>query len=78
MKVIFGAQNFYDMVEMDVEALPEDATTSQRKAHKKDKKTDCNAQFLIHQSVDSNVFEKIDGETSSKVACDKLEKLLWW
>lgn len=59
MKIIFGAQDVCDMVETCVEALPEDVIAAQKKAHKEDKKRDYNALFLIHQSVDSKVFEKI-------------------
>lgn len=73
MKVDFGAQDVCAMVKTSVEVLSKDATPTQRKAHKEDKKRDYNAPFLIHRNVDSKVFEKIVGETSSKAARDKLE-----
>ena len=64
MNVIFVAQDVCDMVKIGVEDLPEDATATQRETNKK---RDCNALFIIHQSVESKVFEKIGGEVSSKV-----------
>lgn len=62
------------MVETCVEGLPKDASATQRKAHKKDKKRDYNTLFLIHQSVDSKVFENFSSETSFNAAWDKLER----
>lgn len=67
MKVIFVAQDVCDMVKIGVKDLPEDATTTQGETQKK---RDWNALFLIHQSVESKVFEKIGGEASSKATWD--------
>lgn len=62
------------MVETILEALLQDATTTQWKAHTENKKRDDTALFFIHQSVDSKVLEKIAGESSSKATWDKLER----
>ncbi|GAU25674.1 hypothetical protein TSUD_266010 [Trifolium subterraneum] len=74
MKVIFIVQEADEQVNTVLDPLPANATEQQiitfREAQKKDSKT----LFLIHQCVDSKVFEKIADATTSKDAWDILQK----
>ncbi|KAK2404675.1 putative mitochondrial protein [Trifolium repens] len=65
MKVIFTFQEVYEQVNDGVAALPANANEEQRTTFREAKKKDNKGLFLIHQCVDSKVFEKIvDAETS--------------
>jgi hypothetical protein len=65
MKVIFNVQEVYEQVNAAITPLPENANEEQRTTFREAKKKDNKALFLIHQCVDSKVFEKIaDAETS--------------
>lgn len=76
MKVIFGFQEVFEVVNNVVESLPTNPTEVQRIAHREAKKKDCKAIFYIHQCMDNKVFEKIADVESSKKACDTLMKYL--
>src|ERR1043165_8617724 len=58
-----------------VSELEANAMYAQKPAHKHQRKKDGKALFLIHQCVNSDVFEKIIEEESAKDAWDKLKKL---
>lgn len=68
MKVIFRFQDVLEMVNDGVPELAENATEAQRTAHRDQKKKDAKGLFLIHQCVDSNIFEKIIDQESAKGA----------
>ncbi|KAK2442743.1 putative mitochondrial protein [Trifolium repens] len=74
MKVIFTFQEVYEQVNDGVAALPANANEEQRTTFKEAKKKDNKGLFLIHQCVDSKVFEKIADAETSKVAWDILQK----
>ncbi|KAK2404089.1 hypothetical protein QL285_053465 [Trifolium repens] len=74
MKVIFTFQEVYEQVNEGVAALPANASEEQRTTFREAKKKDNKGLFLIHQCVDSKVFEKIADEETSKAAWDILQK----
>lgn len=51
------------------------ANDIQQATHKERKKKDGKCLFLIHQCVDSNVFEKIIEEETTKGTWDKLKSM---
>ena len=75
MKVIFRFQEVVEIVNDGITALEDKASDEQIAAHRDKKKKDGKALFLIHQCVDSNVFEKIIEEETAKGAWDKLKSL---
>ncbi|KAK2358763.1 hypothetical protein QL285_095917 [Trifolium repens] len=74
MKVIFNVQEVYEQVNATITPLPENANEEQRTTFREAKKKDNKALFLIHQCVDSKVFEKIADAETSKDAWDILQK----
>ncbi|KAK2365584.1 putative mitochondrial protein [Trifolium repens] len=75
MKVIFRFQDVLEIVTNGVEELAADADEAARTRHKELKKKDVKGLFIIHQCVDSNIFEKIIEEETSKGAWDTLKKI---
>jgi hypothetical protein len=59
MKVIFIFQDVLEIVTNGVAELTANADETQRTQHKELKKEDVKGLFIIHQCVDSNIFEKI-------------------
>ncbi|GAU25767.1 hypothetical protein TSUD_222240 [Trifolium subterraneum] len=74
MKVIFIVQEADEQVNTVLDPLPANATEQQRTTFREAQKKDSKALFLIHQCVDSKVFEKIADATTSKDAWDILQK----
>ncbi|GAU37412.1 hypothetical protein TSUD_361170 [Trifolium subterraneum] len=74
MKVIFIVQEADEQVNTILDPLPANATEQQRTTFREAQKKDSKALFLIHQCVDSKVFEKIADATTSKDAWDILQK----
>ncbi|GAU30142.1 hypothetical protein TSUD_360350 [Trifolium subterraneum] len=74
MKVIFIVQEADQQVNTVVDPLPANAIEQQRTTFREAQKKDSKALFLIHQCVDSQVFEKIADATTSKDAWDILQK----
>ncbi|WJX50083.1 hypothetical protein P8452_36436 [Trifolium repens] len=74
MKVIFTFQEVYEQVNDGVAALPANANEEQRTTFREAKKKDNKGLFLIHQCIDSKVFEKIADAETSKAAWDILQK----
>ncbi|GAU44957.1 hypothetical protein TSUD_100290 [Trifolium subterraneum] len=74
MKVIFIVQEADEQVNTTLDPLPANATKQQRTTFREAQKKDNKALFLIHQCVDSKVFEKIADATTSKDAWDILQK----
>jgi hypothetical protein len=59
MKVIFRFQDVLEIVNEGVPELAAEANETQRTLHREQKKKDGKGLFIIHQCVDSNIFEKI-------------------
>ncbi|GAU38465.1 hypothetical protein TSUD_151880 [Trifolium subterraneum] len=74
MKVIFIVQEADEQVNTVPDPLPAKATEQQRTTFREAQKKDSKTLFLIHQCVDSKVFEKIADATTSKDAWDILQK----
>ncbi|GAU24779.1 hypothetical protein TSUD_356080 [Trifolium subterraneum] len=74
MKVIFIVQEADEQVNTILDPLPANATEQQRTTFREAQKKDNKTLFLIHQCVDSKVFEKIADATTSKDAWDILQK----
>ncbi|GAU39117.1 hypothetical protein TSUD_22950 [Trifolium subterraneum] len=74
MKVIFIVQEADEQVNTVLDPLSANATEQQRTTFREAQKKDSKALFLIHQCVDSKVFEKIADATTSKDAWDILQK----
>ena len=68
MKVIFRYQDVVGILNDGVSELEADAIDAQKAAHKDQRKKNCKVLFLIHQCVDSDVFEKIIEKESMKYA----------
>ncbi|GAU36107.1 hypothetical protein TSUD_277180 [Trifolium subterraneum] len=75
MNVIFIIQEADEQVNTILDPLPANATEQQRTTFREAQKKDSKALFLIHQCVDSKVFEKIADATTSKDAWDILQKI---
>ncbi|KAK2402327.1 hypothetical protein QL285_051858 [Trifolium repens] len=75
MKVIFRFQDVLEIVNDGVGDLAANADETARTQHKELKKKDAKGLFIIHQCVDSNIFEKIIEEETSKGAWDTLKKI---
>ncbi|XP_050890817.1 uncharacterized protein LOC127096266 [Lathyrus oleraceus] len=74
MSVLFGYQEVLEIVVNGVTQLGAKATDIQRATHKKEKKNDYKALFLIHSCVDNDNFEKLGDCESAKQAWEILEK----
>lgn len=74
MKFGLCYQDVWDLMNIEVTPIGENATDEQKTAHKYLKKKDYKTFFIIHQCVDLDNFEKVRDVDSSKDACDILEK----
>lgn len=74
IKVLFGYQDFLEVIKNGVSPLIVGATDAQRATHKKEKKKNFKALFLIHQCVDGDNFNKVGDCESSKQVWEILEK----
>ncbi|MCI70323.1 F-box protein, partial [Trifolium medium] len=59
MQAIFGFQDVLDVIQNGYEIVGDEGTEAQRTAYRANKKKDCKAIYLIHQSVDEINFDKI-------------------
>ncbi|XP_073224932.1 uncharacterized protein [Cicer arietinum] len=74
MKAIIGYQDVMNIVEEGYSPLVVNATDAQKLTHKENKKKDCKAMVILHQSVDPPHFEKNSRAVTSKEAWEILEK----
>ncbi|GAU28814.1 hypothetical protein TSUD_21510 [Trifolium subterraneum] len=74
MKVVFGFQDVWDLVQSGVEPITDTSTDVEKATFKELKKKDYKALFTIHQCVSPDNFERIGDALSSKEAWDNLEK----
>jgi hypothetical protein len=74
MKVVFGFQDVWDLVQGGVEPVTSTSTDAQKATFKELKKRDYKALFIIHQCVSPDIFERVGEAQSSKEAWDNLEK----
>ena len=63
MRVLFDYHELWDVVESGVFALGDNAIEVQRVAHRDQKKKDNKALYLIHQGMNDETFEHIEGAT---------------
>lgn len=75
LNVIFRFEDVVKIMNDGVLALEENANDVQQAAHKERRKKDGKYLLLIHQCVNSNVFEKIIEEEMSKGVWHKLKSL---
>ena len=68
MRVLFDYHELWDVVESGVSVLADNATEAQRVAHCDQKKKDKNALYLIHQGMNDETFEQIEGATTASEA----------
>ena len=61
---MFDYHELWDVVESGVSALVANATEAQRVAHR-DEKKDNKALYLIHQGMNDETFEQIEGATTA-------------
>ncbi|GAU26253.1 hypothetical protein TSUD_224440 [Trifolium subterraneum] len=74
MKVVFGFQDVWDLVQSGVEPITDTSTDVEKATFKELKKKDYKALFIIHQCVSPDNFERVGDALSSKEAWDNLEK----
>ena len=68
MRVLFDYHKLWDVVESGMSALATNATEAQRVAHRDQKKKDNKALYLIHQGMNDETFEQIEGATTTSEA----------
>ncbi|XP_068501124.1 uncharacterized protein [Phaseolus vulgaris] len=68
MRVLFDYHELWDVVESGVSALGDNVTEAQRVAHRDQKKKDNKALYLIHQGMNDETFEQIEGATNASEA----------
>ncbi|XP_068466675.1 uncharacterized protein [Phaseolus vulgaris] len=68
MRVLFDYHELWDVVESGVSALGDNVTEAQREAHRDQKKKDNKALYLIHQGMNEEKFEHIEGATTASEA----------
>jgi len=68
MRVLFDYHELWDFVESGVSALVVNATEAQRVAHRDQKKKDNKVLYLIHQGMNDETFEQIEGATTASEA----------
>jgi len=68
MRVLFDYHELWDVVESGVFALADNATEAQRVAHRDQKKKDKKALYLIHQGMNDETYEQIEGATTTSEA----------
>ncbi|GAU43218.1 hypothetical protein TSUD_301050 [Trifolium subterraneum] len=74
MKVVFGFQDVWDLVQSGVEPITDASSSTEKATFKELKKKDYKALFIIHQCVSPDNFERVGDALSSKEAWDNLEK----
>ncbi|GAU15782.1 hypothetical protein TSUD_235980 [Trifolium subterraneum] len=74
MKVVFGFQDVWDLVQSGVEPITDASSDVEKATFKELKKKDYKALFIIHQCVSPDNFERVGDALSSKEAWDNLEK----
>lgn len=72
MRVLFGAQDMFELVNGDYTSVIEKTTKVQRNMQREMRKRYWKTLFYIHQCVDMNVFKKIVDSTMEKVTWDTL------
>jgi len=65
MKVLFDYHELWDVVESGVSVLPANATEAQRVMLRDQKKKDNKVLYLIHQGMNNETFEQIEGATTT-------------
>jgi len=68
MRVLFDYHELWDVVESVVSTLADNATETQRVAHRDQKKKNKKALYLIHQGMNDETFEQIEGSTTASEA----------
>jgi len=68
MRFLFDYHELWDVAESGVSALADNATEAQRVAHRDQKKKDNKALYLIHQWMNDETFEQIEGATTASEA----------
>ena len=68
MRVLFDFHDVWDVVENGVPLLANNATDAQRVAHRDQKKKDRKALYFIHQGMNDETFEQIEGATTAREA----------
>jgi len=68
MRVLFDYHELWDVVKSGVSALADNANEAQRVAHRDQKKKDKKALYLIHQGMNDETFEHIEGATTASEA----------
>jgi len=68
MTVLFDYHELWDVVESGVTALVANAAEAQRVAHRDQKKKDNKALYLIHQGMNDETLEQIEGATTASEA----------
>ena len=68
MRVLFDYHELWDVIESGVSALAANAIESQRVAHRDQKKKDNKAFYLIHQGMNDETCEQIEGATTASEA----------
>ncbi|GAU22960.1 hypothetical protein TSUD_247040 [Trifolium subterraneum] len=74
MKVVFGFQDVWDLVQGGVEPITDASSDAEKATFKELKKKDYKALFIIHQCVNPDNFKRVGDASSSKEAWDNLEK----
>ncbi|XP_068477375.1 uncharacterized protein [Phaseolus vulgaris] len=65
MIILFDYHELWDVVESGVSALGDNATEAQRVAYRDQKKKDNKTLYLIHQGMNDETFEQIEGATTA-------------
>ena len=68
MRVLFDYHELWDVIESGVFALVDNATEAQPVTHRDQKKKDNKALYLIHQWMNDETFEHIEGATTASEA----------
>jgi len=68
MRVLFDYHELWYVVESEVSTLVDNAIEAQRVAHRDQKKKGNKALYLIHQGMNDETFEQIEGETTASKA----------
>ncbi|GAU37611.1 hypothetical protein TSUD_365320 [Trifolium subterraneum] len=74
MQAIFGFQEVLEVIQDGYAVVGDEGTEAQRTLYRANKKKDCKAIYLIHQSVDEVNFDKISACATAKQAWDTLER----
>ncbi|GAU50483.1 hypothetical protein TSUD_409690 [Trifolium subterraneum] len=74
MQAIFGFPEVLEVIQNGYAVVGDEGTEAQRTLYRANKKKDCKAIYLIHQSVDEVNFDKISACTTAKQAWDTLER----